>query len=58
MKAGSLLVISATQHDGNPTHALIVAPAATGATGTGYTLTTKQAVENRQHYNRWHDQSI
>jgi hypothetical protein len=25
--------------DGNPTHALIVAPAATGATGTGYTLT-------------------
>lgn len=24
--------------DGNPTHALIVAPAATGATGTGYTL--------------------
>jgi hypothetical protein len=26
--------------DGNPTHALIVAPAATGATGAGYTLTT------------------
>jgi hypothetical protein len=26
--------------DGNPTHALIVAPAATGATGGGYTLTT------------------
>jgi hypothetical protein len=26
--------------DGNPTHALIVAPAATGATGTDYTLTT------------------
>jgi hypothetical protein len=26
--------------DGNPTHALIVAPAATGATGTGYTLIT------------------
>jgi len=26
--------------DGNPTHALIVAPAATGATGTGYALTT------------------
>jgi len=26
--------------DGNPTHALIVAPAATGATGTGYMLTT------------------
>jgi hypothetical protein len=25
--------------DGNPTHALIVAPRATGATGTGYTLT-------------------
>ena len=29
--------------DGNPTHALIVAPAATGATGTGYTLTTTLA---------------
>jgi hypothetical protein len=29
--------------DGNPTHALIVAPAATGATGTGYTLTTDLA---------------
>jgi hypothetical protein len=26
--------------DGNPTHALIVAPRANGATGTGYTLTT------------------
>jgi hypothetical protein len=26
--------------DGNPTHALIVAPRATGATGGGYTLTT------------------
>jgi hypothetical protein len=26
--------------DGNPTHALIVAPSATGATGTGYMLTT------------------
>jgi hypothetical protein len=26
--------------DGNPTHALIVAPRATGATGTGYTVTT------------------
>jgi hypothetical protein len=26
--------------DGNPTHALIVAPRATGATGTGYTLPT------------------
>jgi hypothetical protein len=26
--------------DGSPTHALIVAPRATGATGTGYTLTT------------------
>lgn len=26
--------------DGNPTHALIVAPRETGATGTGYTLTT------------------
>jgi len=25
--------------DGNPTHVLIVAPKATGATGTGYTLT-------------------
>jgi hypothetical protein len=31
--------ISHTQ-DGNPTHALIVAPRATGATGTSYTLTT------------------
>ena len=29
--------------DGNATHALIVAPRATGATGTGYTLTTMQA---------------
>jgi len=29
--------------DGNPTHALIVAPRETGATGTGYTLTTMQA---------------
>lgn len=29
--------------DGNPTHALIVAPSATGATGTGYTLTTNLA---------------
>jgi len=29
--------------DGNPTHALIVAPRATGATGTGYTLTTDLA---------------
>ena len=29
--------------DGNPTHALIVAPRATGATGTGYTLTTGRA---------------
>jgi hypothetical protein len=28
--------------DGNPTHALIVAPRATGATGTGYTLTTQR----------------
>jgi len=28
--------------DGVATHALIVAPAATGATGTGYTLTTKK----------------
>jgi hypothetical protein len=26
--------------DGNPTHGLIVAPRATGATGSGYTLTT------------------
>ena len=26
--------------DGSPTHALIVAPRSTGATGTGYTLTT------------------
>lgn len=29
--------------DGNPTHALIVAPAATGATGTGYALATNLA---------------
>jgi hypothetical protein len=29
--------------DGNPTHALIVAPRAEGATGTGYTLTTMLA---------------
>ena len=29
--------------DGNPTHALIVAPKETGATGTGYTLTTDLA---------------
>jgi hypothetical protein len=29
--------------DGNPTHALIVAPRATGATGGGYTLTTMLA---------------
>jgi hypothetical protein len=29
--------------DGSPTHALIVAPRATGATGTGYTLTTSLA---------------
>ena len=29
--------------DGNPTHALIVAPRATGATGTSYTLTTSLA---------------
>jgi len=28
--------------DSNPTHALIAAPRATGATGTGYTLTTNQ----------------
>jgi hypothetical protein len=27
--------------DGNPTHALIVAPVATGASGTGYTVTTQ-----------------
>ena len=29
--------------DGNPTHALIVAPRATGATGSSYTLTTMLA---------------
>jgi hypothetical protein len=29
--------------DGSPTHGLIVAPRATGATGTGYTLTTNLA---------------
>jgi hypothetical protein len=32
--------------DGNPTHALIVAPRATGATGTGYTVTTNLAWKN------------
>jgi len=32
--------------DGNPTHALIVAPRATGATGTGYTLTTAYQWKN------------
>jgi hypothetical protein len=34
--------------DGNPTHALIVAPRATGATGSGYTLTTnlQSKIEN------------
>jgi hypothetical protein len=35
--------------DGNPTHALIVAPRATGATGTGYTLTTNP---------KWADQTV
>jgi hypothetical protein len=35
--------------DGNPTHALIVAPPATGATGTGYTLTTML---------KWADQDV
>jgi hypothetical protein len=34
--------------DGNPTHALIVAPRATGATGTGYTLTTNQQWKTSQ----------
>ncbi len=29
--------------NGSPTHALIVAPRATGATGTGYTITTNRA---------------
>jgi hypothetical protein len=35
--------------DGNPTHALIVAPRATGATGTGYTLTTNP---------KWADETV
>jgi hypothetical protein len=35
--------------DGVPTHALIVAPRATGATGTGYTLTTNL---------KWADQTV
>jgi hypothetical protein len=35
--------------DGNPTHALIVAPSATGATGTGYTLTTNP---------KWADETV
>jgi hypothetical protein len=34
--------------DGNPTHALIMAPRATGATGTGYTLTTNLAWKTTQ----------
>ena len=32
--------------DGNPTHALIVAPRATGATGDGYVLTNALAIKN------------
>jgi hypothetical protein len=35
--------------DGNPTHALIVAPRADGATGSGYTLTTPQ---------KWADETV
>jgi hypothetical protein len=35
--------------DGVPTHALIVAPRATGATGTGYTLTTNP---------KWADETV
>jgi hypothetical protein len=35
--------------DGNPTHALIVAPRADGATGTGYTLTTNR---------KWADETV
>jgi hypothetical protein len=35
--------------DGNPTHALIVAPRETGATGTGYTLTTNP---------KWADETV
>jgi hypothetical protein len=35
--------------DGNPTHALIVAPRANGATGTGYTLTTNP---------KWADETV
>jgi hypothetical protein len=35
--------------DGSPTHALIVAPRETGATGTGYTLTTNP---------KWADQDV
>jgi hypothetical protein len=35
--------------DGNPTHALIVAPRATGATGSGYTLTTNP---------KWADETV
>jgi hypothetical protein len=31
--------------DGNPTHALIVAPRATGATGSGYTLTANPTLK-------------
>jgi hypothetical protein len=36
----SLRATSAHTADGNPTHALIVAPRATGATGSSYTLST------------------
>jgi hypothetical protein len=35
--------------DGNPTHALIVAPRETGATGSGYTLTTNP---------KWADETV
>jgi hypothetical protein len=35
--------------DGNPTHALIVAPRAAGATGSGYTLTTNP---------KWADETV
>jgi hypothetical protein len=38
--AATLLATSATPLTATPTHALIVAPRATGATGSGYTLTT------------------
>jgi len=41
-EGGFLAGLISHSADGNPTHALIVAPRATGASGTGYTLTTSK----------------